>query len=117
MHKESKRKDLAPIKVYCLPEERRQLQANAEATGLSLSVYLRRVGIGYQSQSLLDPGSVLDLVKVNGDLGRLGGVLKLWLAHDPRTSNISSATLRALITKIEDLQDEMRTIMKKIIRS
>jgi hypothetical protein len=83
---------------------------------LSLSVYLRRVGIGYQVQSILDHRSVLNLAKINGDLGRLGGLLKLWLAHDPRTSNISSATLGALITKIEDLQDEMRAIMKKVVR-
>lgn len=103
MHKEPKRKDLAPIKVYCLLEERHQLQANAEATGLSLSVYLQRVDIGYQVQRIFDHRYVLDLIKVNGDLRRLEGLLKLWLAHDPRTSNISSTTLRALVTKIEDL--------------
>lgn len=116
MQKRPKRKDLTPLKVYCLPKERHQLQANAKATGLSLSVYLRRVGTGYQVQSLLDHDCMLDLVKANDDLNRLGRLLKLWLAHDPRTSNISSTTLRALVTKIENLQDEMRTILKKIVR-
>ena len=81
----TKRKERPPLKVYCFPEERAQIQANADATGLSLSVYLRRVGMGHTPQSLLDHHRVLDLVKINGDLGRLGGLLKLWL--DRRCQN------------------------------
>jgi len=37
----STRKNSAPIKVYCLPGERLQIEANAQAAGLSLSTYQR----------------------------------------------------------------------------
>jgi hypothetical protein len=40
------RRESPPIKVYCLPGERRQIEANANAAGLSLSTYLLNVGIG-----------------------------------------------------------------------
>ncbi len=112
----AKRKDLSPLKVYCLSDEREQVQARADAAGLSLSIYLRRVGIGYEIQSILDHQSVQDLAKVNGDLSRLGGLLKLWLVHDPRTADISSTTLRALLKKIEILQNELREIITKVVR-
>jgi hypothetical protein len=54
MEKENKatRKGSPPIKVYCLPEERHQIQANAQATGLSLSTFLLNVGIGYQVRGI-----------------------------------------------------------------
>ncbi|MCB1913991.1 MAG: conjugal transfer protein TraJ, partial [Rhodocyclaceae bacterium] len=56
MEKENKatRKGSPPIKVYCLPEERHQIQANAQATGLSLSTFLLNVGIGYQVRGIVD---------------------------------------------------------------
>ena len=48
------RKGSPPIKVYCLPEERQQVAANARAVGLSLSTYLLNVGVGYQVRGIVD---------------------------------------------------------------
>lgn len=45
------RKGSTPIKVYCLPEEKQQIEANAAATGLSTSAYLLKVGLGYRVRS------------------------------------------------------------------
>jgi hypothetical protein len=53
------RKSSAPIKVWCLPEERRALEAGAGAAGLSLSAYLRNVGIGYEIRSTLDQQRII----------------------------------------------------------
>ncbi|WP_322075506.1 conjugal transfer transcriptional regulator TraJ [Burkholderia cenocepacia] len=110
------RKSSPPIKVYCLPDERAVLQAKADAAGLSLSAYLLRVGMGYQIQGVLDHRRVDDLAKVNGDLGRLGGLLKLWLTNDERLAGFSTATILALLSKIEDAQGAMREIMAKVVR-
>lgn len=41
--------------------------------------------MGYQVESIVDIEQVVELSRVNADLGRLGGLLKLWLANDPRT--------------------------------
>jgi hypothetical protein len=51
------RKGSPPIKVYCLPEERRQIETNANTAGLSLSAYLVNVGIGYQIRGIVDHNS------------------------------------------------------------
>ena len=75
--KKATRKGSPPIKVYCLPEERRQIEANANASGLSLSTYLLNVGVGYQIRGIVDHKQVEELARINGDLGRLGGLLKL----------------------------------------
>ncbi|WP_017166883.1 conjugal transfer transcriptional regulator TraJ [Xanthomonas phaseoli] len=110
------RKSSPPIKVYCLPDERAAVQAKAEAAGLSLSAYLLRVGMGYEIQGILDHRRVHDLALVNGDLGRLGGLLKLWLTDDARVAEFTPATIRALLAKIEATQDKLRAVMTQVVR-
>ena len=105
-----------PIKVYCLPDDRRQIETNAKAAGLSLSTYLMNVGLGYQIKGIVDNNEVEKLAKINGDLGRLGGLLKLWLTNDERTAHFSEATLRAVLSRIVDSQDRMVEVMASIVR-
>lgn len=109
------RKNSPPIKVYCLPEERRQIEANAKATGLSCAAYLRNLGLGYQVTGIVDFQQVGELARINGDLGRLGGLLKLWLTNDARTAQFGESIIRALLSKIESTQDEMGKIMLRIV--
>ena len=61
------RKGSKPIKVYCLPDERAAIEANAQAAGMSTSAYLLAVGQGYQVKGVTDFENVRDLVRVNGD--------------------------------------------------
>lgn len=110
------RKNSPPIKVYCLPDERAAIQAKARDAGLSASAYLLTVGQGYRIQGITDYERVQELARINGDLGRLGGLLKLWLTNDERTAQFGEATLRAVLSKIEDTQDEMVTVMRAIVR-
>jgi hypothetical protein len=116
MQAKTTRKGSTPIKVYCLPDERAAVQANADAAGLSLSTYLLRVGMGYEIQGILDHGRVHELAKVNGDLGRLGGLLKLWLTNDARVAEFTPATIRALLGKIEATQGELRRVMAEVVQ-
>jgi hypothetical protein len=73
------------IKVYVSADERRRVAKRAAACDLSLSSYLRRLGVGQAPKSTIDAQAVLSLVKVNADQGRLGGLLKLWLSDRPGT--------------------------------
>lgn len=109
------RKNTTPIKVYCLPEEKAQIQANATAAGLSVAAYLRKVGMGYEVDAWVDIEQVKELSRVNGDLGRLGGLLKMWLSNDARTQNFSPALINTLLTKIESTQEELRTVMTQVL--
>jgi len=104
-----------PIKVYCLPEQRNQLLALAANANLSVSSYLLRVGLGYRVRGMLDHRRVGELVRINGDLGRLGGLLKLWLTNDERTEAFGEATIRALLSKISDTQDTIHEVMQLVV--
>lgn len=110
------RKDSTPIKVYCLPEERELIEQNAAAAGLSLSAFLLAVGQGYEVKGITDYERVRELARINGDLGRLGGLLKLWLTDDERTARFGHATILALLGRIEATQDEMGRVMKAVVR-
>jgi hypothetical protein len=101
------RKNSPPIKVYCLPEERLQLESQARASCSSLSAYLLHVGLGYRIQGILDQERIDTLHRINGDLGRLGGLLKLWLTDDVRVEAFGEATIRALLSRIENTQRAM----------
>jgi hypothetical protein len=109
------RKNSTPIKVYCLPSEHREIEALASASGHTKSSYLLRVGLGYRTSSILDNKRVEELLRINADLGRLGGLLKLWLTDDPRTAAFGEATIRALLGRIEETQNGMRDIMRKVV--
>lgn len=112
------RKASPPLKVYCLPSERAQISANADAVGLTVSTYLLRVGIGYEIKSTLDSQLVTELAKVNADLGRLGGLLKLWLTDDKKLGVAGSVwtqgTVRALLKRLEDTQAVMLETVKRV---
>ena len=111
------RKNSPPIGVYCLPVERMKIEANAQAAGLSLSAYLLKVGMGYRISGILDNSRVEELARINGDLGRLDGLLKLWLSDDPRAEGLGEATLRAALSRIEDTQDRMIEVMRAVVLS
>src|SRR3984893_4581440 len=70
------------IAVWVRPAERAKIQRLAASSGLSMSVYLKTLGLSYEPKSVLDAERVGDLLKACGDLGRLGGVLKLWLGGE-----------------------------------
>lgn len=110
------RKGSKPIKVYCLPEERALIEQNAAAAGLSLSAFLLAIGQGYEVKGITDYERVRELARINGDLSRLGGLLKLWLTDDVRTAKFGEATILALLGRIEATQDEMGRVMKAVVR-
>lgn len=110
------RKGSTPIKVYCLPEEKEAIEAQAARAGMSVACYLREVGQGYQIKGVVDVEQVRELARINGDLGRLGGLLKLWLTDDERTAQFGEATIFAVLRKIEGTQNDMAEIMTRIVR-
>lgn len=110
------RKDYQPIKVYCFPDEKQTIEQQAASTGLSKSSYLLRVGMGYPIRSIVDHHQVEELVKINGDLGRLGGLLKLWLSKDTPVAGIDARTVRETLKKIDTAQDQMLALMQRVIR-
>ncbi|MFO0702143.1 MAG: conjugal transfer transcriptional regulator TraJ [Nitrospira sp.] len=110
------RKHYPPIKVYCFPDEKQAIEQQGRSTGLSKSAYLLRVGMGYPIRSIVDHRQVEELMKINGDLGRLGGLLKLWLSKDTPIAGIEARTVRETLKQIDTAQDQMLALMQRVIR-
>ncbi|MFS2012024.1 conjugal transfer protein TraJ [Azospirillum sp. CT11-132] len=102
-----------PLRVVVSPRERAQIETQAKVTGLSVSAYLRSVGLGYQPRSVVDLDAVERLINVNADLGRLGGLLKLWLTDTPGRG-AAVADVRELLGHIKDTQDELRHAVTRL---
>ena len=115
--KDSKtRKGSQRITVYCLPEEKKRIEDNAKSTGKTASSFLLAVGQGYQVNGIVDAEQVREMATISGNLGRLGGLLKWWLTNDARTAEFTPDTVRLVLSKIEDLQQELGATMSQVIR-
>ena len=90
------------ITVWLLPSEKAAIQAKAAAHTMSDSAYLRALGLDMPVKSTLDQEAILELAKINGDLGRLGGLLKMWLTNQDRAINETRVT--ALMASLEETQ-------------
>jgi hypothetical protein len=102
-----------PLKVVVSAAERAEIVARAHAAQLTISAYLRTLGIGYQPKSKLDQQALLSLVRVAGDQGRLGGLLKLWLSDKPG-EGASTFEVRRVLRQIEDAQTELRQMVRQL---
>jgi hypothetical protein len=101
------------FKVYVTEIERGRIVELAQSARLPVSVYLRRLGMGYAPRSTLDHQAVLALAKVAADQGRLGGLLKLWLSERPG-QGASVSDVRRLLHQIEALQEELRQLVRRL---
>lgn len=105
-----------PIEVWVNDEEKALITARAEEAGLSRSGYLRAVGLNYPIRSVVDLAAVADLAKVNGDLGRVAGLLKFWLA-EKRGQGAKAVDVEAMMTSFRVLQAQVLELMSLIVHT
>jgi hypothetical protein len=105
------RKESTPIKVWVTPEEKTAIAAKADAHSLSASGYLRRLGLALPVESSIDQRAILDLVKINADLGRFGGLIKMWLTTN---ANFESVSGQGLQRKLENTLAGVRALQAKM---
>jgi hypothetical protein len=103
-----------PLKVVVSAAERSEIQGRARATGLSTSAYLRSVGLGYEPRSVYDLDAVAEFAQVNGDLGRISGLLKLWLAERAGHQGTRVADVERLLHETRELQQRMLALMSRV---
>jgi hypothetical protein len=113
MGTQRRRRDATPIYVRVSAAEKAQLQAIAEACSCSVPALLRHTALGHQVKSTLDHQAVMELSRLRGDLGRMGGLLKLWLTQDDRwvESGVDKVEIRELVEQLQDLQAQLKTRM------
>ena len=102
-----------PLRVTVTPAEKAAIAGRAQDAGLSVASYLRTVALGRQVRSVLDHQAVGELVRVAGDQGRLGGLLKLWLAGHS-DEGAPEIEVRRVLERLGDLQGALAEIVGRI---
>ena len=62
-------------------------------------------------QSTIDQRAILDLAKINADLGRFGGLIKMWLTTN---ADFESLSAQGLQRKLESTLSDVRLLQKKM---
>ena len=102
------------LRVPVLPIEEAEIKSKATDAGLTVAEYLRNLGLGYQVPSVIDNRKVDALLKINADLGRLGGLIKLWLTNDKRAKLIGKSQLHLTLDSIRNTQSTMLDVIMKL---
>lgn len=102
-----------PLRVVVSARERAEIERLAAVAGLSVSAYLRAAGLNHSIKSTYDLDAVRDLVGVAGDLGRLGGLMKLWLS-ERRGEGASVAAVNKCLNQAIELQEEIKRKLRKL---
>ena len=79
------------------------IRQKAEQVRLSMSAYARNLCLGYEPKSVAKAQAIRELVKVNADMGRIGGLLKLWLNEPDR----DQAEVRLLLHELLDAKNRL----------
>lgn len=61
-------------------EEKAWIKAQADLCDMSLAAYSRSLVLGHTPKSNVDQQQFAELAGLHADLGRMGGLLKLWLS-------------------------------------
>lgn len=110
---ETKRK--AHLRVPVFIWEKEVIENQAKKAGCSVAHYLRAIGQGYPIRSVVDYEKVRELAKINGDLGRLGGLLKMWLNTPNKKVDPNRIDIYSLMEDIDKRQKQMSKVMSEVV--
>ncbi len=105
-----------PIEVWVTNEEKAAITDKAKEAGMSRSGYLRALGMNTPIRSVVDLTTVGELAKVSGDLGRVAGLLKLWLA-EKRGESANAIDVEILMMEFRRLQVAIGMKMGTIVKA
>lgn len=104
------RKKTELIQVRATPQEKSDLKERAAQFRVSVGELCRRAIFGTVPKSHVDQAAITELAAMRADLGRLGGLLKGWLAGSfdrPAPSLKSHSDVVQLLREIEAAQKKV----------
>lgn len=99
--------------TWLLPEEKKEISALAKQTRLSVSELIRRLITGRKLPDTQHHEDILNLVKINADLARLGNLFKLAI-DDEDLRHPENMNMESLRNKIRDTQSILKTKIEKL---
>jgi|GEM_PF-951763 len=102
--------------IRVLPDEHAAIAERAAEAGLTVSEFIRRIAMGYKTQSRFDYDVMEYLIKMHTDMNRLGNLFKLSLKQSDGAGEISAPLLsererewhRSILKSIEENQELLR---------
>ena len=104
------------LQVCVSPEEAQRIEAAAKAANLSVSAFLRALGLGYRPMAVVDLDEALKLNHLGSNLGRLGGLLKLWISEGSPPEGYSKVAFRQAINELIDQVRANQEAMQRSVR-
>ena len=92
--------------------ELKTIKKKAQNQGLNTSAFLRNLSINYPVKSMVKRKAITSLLKVNGDLGKAGGLFKMWLMSDGEYNDDFST--ERTYENIDELVDEIERLMQDL---
>lgn len=105
------------VQVRATPQEKVALKDRADSFGISVGELCRNAIFGVKLKSLADQVAISELAMTRADLGRLGGLLKGWLAGSFMQGapvSTTHAEVVALLRKIESAQQAVLNAVNKV---
>ncbi len=103
------------VEVWLTPKEAADLADMVNRTGMSKSAFLRAVALSQPIRSILDLQAMAELAKIHGDLGRVAGLLKLWLA-EKRGQSAQPVDVEVMMRDFRRLQGQASELMGRVMR-
>lgn len=101
-----------PIEVWVTDEEKAAIKERADEAGISRSGYLRALGLNTPNRSVVDLTVVAYSAEVNGDLGRVAGLLSFGSRR--RTAKVqTSVEVEKMMVNFRVLQAQVRGLMSE----
>ncbi|MCF6206654.1 MAG: hypothetical protein L3J47_07165 [Sulfurovum sp.] len=117
------RKRQAHIMIRVSEEEKEQIRLKAKLTGHPhrTGTFIRKAVLNYPLRSVVDEFAVDQLLQSRADLGRLGGLFKLWLTthQDDRSARLGEhgfQDVEALVQTIEKQQSVLLEYAKALMK-
>lgn len=100
--------------VRMTPQEWASIEDLADTCSLSVPGFMRQMALGYTPKSTLDQQAVIEMAQVNGDMGRVVGILKLWLTTESKKDEAFAHNIPRLINELRSLMDTLRKKVDKL---
>lgn len=102
------------ISIRMTDEEKAKVDRLAEQAALSRSKYIRLTSLGIVPRSKYDLVVLNELTHLHADIGRVGGLLKMWLTHHEDIALHHKLDVQELVTEIRKLKREIKDAVEKL---
>jgi hypothetical protein len=119
--KVKKEKRVKHIDSRLTEEEYEVISMKAKMTGLTNSAYIRNLAMNYPLKSVVDQLALSELIKAKSDLGRLGGLFKLWLEGENGTwGDLGDRRYEDISDLVDDLiekEEQLLLLAQKLLNT